>query len=136
RGRDSHRHSRAAPTISRSMRSPPRTPAASFEAADRSRRKRRDGRDRYTDVHPPVGDVVMVAAVPTIHAPSSGPRPLRSVMIPVYEPGESFAATLRSILDQDTGVDRMQIELVDAGGERRDWETTARRLAGDRIAIH
>ena len=45
--------------------------------------------------------------------PTDAARPFWSVMIPTYNCDELFEQTLRCVLDQDLGVDRMQIAVVD-----------------------
>ena len=60
--------------------------------------------------------------------PEWGRRPLWSVMIPTFNSAKYLRETLGSVLAQDPGPERMQIEVVDAarprttgGGCKRDW---------------
>lgn len=63
-------------------------------------------------------------------------RPFWSIMIPVYEPSELLEQTLRSVLEQDEGPERMQMVVVDDGSPTVDVAALVRRVAGDRIAYH
>lgn len=65
------------------------------------------------------------------------PRPLWSVMIPTYKPNLSLLEeTLRSVLEQDPGADRMQIGIVDdASPVVVDLEGLAERLAPGRVQV-
>jgi glycosyltransferase involved in cell wall biosynthesis len=62
-------------------------------------------------------------------------RPYWSVMIPTYNCTELFEATLRAVLEQDPGADRMQIAVVDDCSTTRRHEDVARALAPDRIEL-
>jgi hypothetical protein len=64
------------------------------------------------------------------------PRPFWSVMIPTYNAGEHLLDALRSVLAQDPGPDRMQIEVVDDHSTQVDAEPMVRDLAGDRVRFH
>lgn len=56
-------------------------------------------------------------------------RPLWSVMIPTYNPNpEYLEKTLRSILEQDLGVDQMQIEVIDDRSTQNDPEELVRKV--------
>jgi glycosyltransferase involved in cell wall biosynthesis len=61
-------------------------------------------------------------AIPSINAIPQVPahRPLVSVVIPTYEPGHYLRSTLRSVLDQDPGLEEMQIAVVDDASPRSD----------------
>ncbi len=63
-------------------------------------------------------------------------RPLWSVMIPSYHCADLLAETLQSVLDQDPGPGRMQIEVVDDCSTKDDPEAVVRRVAGDRVQFH
>ncbi len=68
--------------------------------------------------------------------PESMARPLWSVMIPTYNAGELLRTTLQSVLAQDPGPDRMQVEVVDNCSTNDDPETLAKSLAGDRVSFY
>lgn len=74
--------------------------------------------------------------------PSIGPvagaviRPFWSVMIPTYNSGDYLRRTLQSVLDQDQGSDRMQIEVVDGGSTKDDPEQVVRELGPGRVGFH
>lgn len=57
-------------------------------------------------------------AVPTIIPVAADSRPLVSVAIPTFEPQDYLIETIRSVLAQDLGIDRMQIAVVDDGSRR------------------
>jgi glycosyltransferase involved in cell wall biosynthesis len=60
-----------------------------------------------------------------------------SVMIPAYNPDENYLEqTLQSVLKQDQGSDKMQIEVVDDCSPNGKTEEMVRKVAGDRIAVH
>jgi glycosyltransferase involved in cell wall biosynthesis len=60
-------------------------------------------------------------------------RPFWSVMIPTYNCDELFEQTLRCVLDQDPGVDRMQIAVVDDRSPNGRSREIASRLAPGRV---
>jgi glycosyltransferase involved in cell wall biosynthesis len=63
-------------------------------------------------------------------------RPVWSVMIPAYNPRADYLdQALRSVLAQDPGSDRMQIELVDDCSTKVDVASMVRSIAQDRIAF-
>src|SRR5258708_36286742 len=64
------------------------------------------------------------------------PRPLWSVMIPVYNCAGYLRETLLSVLCQDPGADRMQIEVVDNCSTADDPESVVRAIGGRRGGIH
>ncbi len=74
--------------------------------------------------------------------PSIGPvagsvtRPFWSVMIPAYNSGDYLSRALQSVLDQDQGADRMQIEVVDSGSTKDDPERVVRELGRGRVGFH
>ena len=64
-------------------------------------------------------------------------RPPWSVMIPSYNADAMLGETLRSVLDQDPGPDRMQIAVVDDASPGADRAASiVGRLAGDRVEFH
>ena len=83
----------------------------------------------------PVENVIIESPrIPTV--PETMARPLWSVMIPTYNAGELLRTTLQSVLAQDPGPDRMQIEVVDNCSTNDDPETLAKSLAGDRVSFY
>lgn len=74
--------------------------------------------------------------IPVIPPPSETEgRPFWSVMIPAYNPRRDYLEqTLRSILSQDPGPERMQIEVVDDCSPDIDVAAIVREVAGDRVA--
>ena len=62
-------------------------------------------------------------------------RPLWSVMIPTFNRTEYLHRTLESVLVQDPGRDKMQIEVVDNCSTTDDPEPVVRAVAGDRVTI-
>ena len=64
-------------------------------------------------------------------------RPLLSVMIPAYAPGEFLVETLRSVLAQDLGAQSMQIAVVDDASPSTDIEALVAAVApAGRVEIH
>jgi glycosyltransferase involved in cell wall biosynthesis len=62
--------------------------------------------------------------------------PVWSVMMPVYRPGrEYFRLALESVLQQDEGPERMQIEVVDDCSPDMDVEAMVREIGGGRVAF-
>ncbi|ARK12105.2 glycosyltransferase [Fibrella sp. ES10-3-2-2] len=71
---------------------------------------------------------------PKIEAASApDDRPLWSVMIPVYNCGLYLQETLNSVLKQDIGVRRMQIEVVDDASNDIDVESLVKEIGNGRI---
>jgi glycosyltransferase involved in cell wall biosynthesis len=63
-------------------------------------------------------------------------RPLWSVMIPTYNPRpEHLEQALRSVLMQDPGPDRMQIEVVDDCSPDVDVAALVKSIAGERVGF-
>jgi hypothetical protein len=62
-------------------------------------------------------------------------RPLWSVMIPTYECAPYLRETLASVLSQDPGPERMQIEVVDDASTDGP-EAVVEELGGGRVAFH
>jgi glycosyltransferase involved in cell wall biosynthesis len=62
--------------------------------------------------------------------------PFWSVLIPAYQPSrEYFSQALESILSQDPGPAKMQIEVVDDGSPTIDVAALVKAVAGDRITV-
>jgi len=65
---------------------------------------------------------------------TDAPRPLWSVMIPVYNCSEYLRSTLECVLVQDPGLDKMQIEVVDDGSTDADVEELVRTIGKGRVS--
>lgn len=79
----------------------------------------------------------MVNRPPMIEpVPEGTPRPFWSVMVPAYQAGEFLAETLRSVLCQDRGLERMQIEVVDDCSPAGDTRRLVEAVAGTRVTFH
>jgi glycosyltransferase involved in cell wall biosynthesis len=64
------------------------------------------------------------------------PRPFWSVMIPAYNPNQDYLEqTLHSVLAQDPGPDRMQIEVVDDCSPAVDVAALVREIVGERVNV-
>ncbi|MBV8883691.1 MAG: glycosyltransferase, partial [Chroococcidiopsidaceae cyanobacterium CP_BM_RX_35] len=64
-------------------------------------------------------------------------RPLVSVMIPTYNPNLKYLEkTLRSVLEQELGVDEMQIEVVDDCSTQNDPETIVNEISRGRVQFY
>ncbi len=84
---------------------------------------------------PPAPDLAELQRnVPTI-APVAADvaRPFWSVMIPAYNCAEYLRRTLQSVLVQDPGPDKMQIEVVDDCSTKDDPEAVVRELGKGRV---
>jgi glycosyltransferase involved in cell wall biosynthesis len=68
--------------------------------------------------------------------PQGKERPFWSVMIPTYNATDLLEMTLRSVLDQDPGPDRMEIVVVDDCSPNGNAEEIVRSLASDRVRFH
>jgi glycosyltransferase involved in cell wall biosynthesis len=60
-------------------------------------------------------------------------RPTWSIMIPVYNCGSYLKETLESVLTQDQGVDRMQIEVIDDASTDQNVEELIERIGKGRV---
>lgn len=56
-------------------------------------------------------------------------------MIPTYNCADYLRQTLQSVLDQDLGPERMQIEVIDDCSTKDDPETVVREVGGGRVAF-
>ena len=64
-------------------------------------------------------------------------RPFLSVMIPTYNPNLKYLVkTLRSVLEQELGVDEMQIEVVDDCSTQNDPETIVNEISRGRVQFY
>lgn len=63
-------------------------------------------------------------------------RPFWSVMIPTYNGNHYLKQTLQSVLEQDPGVDLMQIEIVDDCSPKEDPETILKEIGTDRVNLY
>jgi glycosyltransferase involved in cell wall biosynthesis len=68
--------------------------------------------------------------------PRGTPRPLWSVMIPVYNCAGYMRETLLSVLDQDPGAPEMEIEVVDNCSTDDDPEAVVREIGGGRVKFY
>jgi hypothetical protein len=84
------------------------------------------------------GQIPHGAAASREHIPpvSGGDRPLWSVMIPTHNCAAYLRETLQSVLAQDPGPARMQIEVVDDHSTADDPEAVVRELGGGRVAFY
>jgi glycosyltransferase involved in cell wall biosynthesis len=70
---------------------------------------------------------ISAMAVPPV--PAGSPRPLISVVLPVYEPDRYLIDALHSVLRQDPGPERMQIAIVDDASPTSDVEALVAEAA-------
>jgi glycosyltransferase involved in cell wall biosynthesis len=77
------------------------------------------------------GSVPQIAPVP-----AGVERPLWSVMIPTFNCAKYLRETLESVLSQDPGPERMQIEVVDDCSDKDDPETVVRETGRGRVTFH
>jgi len=68
--------------------------------------------------------------------PDGVDRPFWSVMIPTYNCAIWLRETLKSVLAQDPGPERMQIEVMDDASTKDDPEAVVRELGRGRVAFH
>jgi glycosyltransferase involved in cell wall biosynthesis len=97
-------------------------------------------------VRPPVVHAILrtVNAAPSSSSPSAGPRieplppgterPLWSVMIPAYNCSEYLGTTLRSVLEQDPGPQRMEIVVLDDHSDDDPAQVVA-EVGGGRVEL-
>jgi glycosyltransferase involved in cell wall biosynthesis len=62
-------------------------------------------------------------------------RPDWSVMVPTCDDAELLPTALRSVLEQDPGPERLQIEVIDDGSVDADVAALVHELAGDRVSV-
>src|SRR5678815_5469359 len=68
--------------------------------------------------------------------PEGTTRPLWSVMIPTYNCASYLRETLASVLAQDPGPERMQIEVVDDCSTKDDPQAVVREVGMGRVVFH
>lgn len=68
--------------------------------------------------------------------PDGTTRPFWSVMIPTYNCAHFLRETLQSVLSQDPGPERMEIEVVDDCSTKDDPEAVVRELGGGRVRFY
>jgi glycosyltransferase involved in cell wall biosynthesis len=77
------------------------------------------------------------SSIPLIEpVPEGFARPMWSVMIPTYNSGEYLRQTLESVMAQDYGPERMEIEVVDHCSTEGDPEALVRAVCGSRVAFY
>lgn len=76
------------------------------------------------------------APIPAVEAVTVDRRPFWSVMVPCFNNAALLARTLESVLAQDEGPDRMQIEVVDDASTRDDAAEVADRVGGGRVGYY
>jgi GT2 family glycosyltransferase len=91
---------------------------------------------RPADVERDRTNEVVPAPPPIDPLPVGTPRPFWSVMIPVYNDAVYLREALNSVLSQDPGPDRMQIEVIDNCSTKGDPQSVARELGGERVLFH
>ena len=75
--------------------------------------------------------------IPAVNTISSDTRrPFWSVMIPTYNCGNYLRRTLESVLCQDPGPEKMQLEVVDGCSTHDDPETVINEVAKGRVSFH
>jgi glycosyltransferase involved in cell wall biosynthesis len=68
--------------------------------------------------------------------PAGVRRPLWSVMIPTFNCAKYLRETLKSVLAQDPGRERMQIEVVDDCSDTDDPEKVVKEIGRGRVSFH
>ena len=63
-------------------------------------------------------------------------RPLWSVMIPVFNCSEFLVDALQSVLVQDMGKDRMQIEVLDDNSTDTDVKALVEKIGNGRVTYY
>jgi glycosyltransferase involved in cell wall biosynthesis len=86
---------------------------------------------RFFAAEPPPYPIPRIPPVPP-----GAERPLISVMIPTFRSNDLLEKTLRGVLDQDPGPDRMQIAIVDDRSPGDNHLQVVRRLAPSRVEVH
>ena len=86
------------------------------------------------NTHVGIGGDVSVPDIPPV--PEGTARPLWSVMIPTYNCSAYLPETLRSVLAQDPGLDKMQIEVVDDCSTADDPERVVRDIGNGRVGFY
>jgi cellulose synthase/poly-beta-1,6-N-acetylglucosamine synthase-like glycosyltransferase len=76
-------------------------------------------------------------SIPRIEpVPEGIARPLWCVMIPTYNSGEYLRKTLQSVMAQDCGPERMEIEVVDHCSTEGNPEALVKAVCGSRVAFY
>jgi GT2 family glycosyltransferase len=73
--------------------------------------------------------------LPVIEPTEVVDRPFWSVMVPSYNSADLLARTLESVLAQDPGPDRMQIEVVDDASSEPGVAEVVERVGGGRVGL-
>lgn len=111
------------------------TTTSSATALDQGARKRGHAKAIHAGE-----DIVRDTAMPSIPriepVPEGIARPLWSVMIPTYNSGEYLRKTLRSVMAQDRGPERMEIEVVDHCSTDDDPQSLVREVCGNRVTFY
>src|SRR6266404_604797 len=68
--------------------------------------------------------------------PDSVSRPQWSVMIPAYNCSQYLIENIRSVLEQDPGEEKMQIEVVDDGSTDTDVESLVYKIGKGRVRYY
>lgn len=85
----------------------------------------------------PTGSVPARINYPSIEPIHEGKdRPFWSVMIPTYNNAKYLEQTLKSVLEQDTNLNEMQIEVVDDCSSGNDIESVVRKIGQNRIGFY
>src|SRR4051812_16972297 len=79
-----------------------------------------------------------IPAAPPVIKPVAGtdPRPLFSVMIPSYNCLQYLRRTIESVLVQDIGVEKMQIEVVDDCSSDGDVQKLVEEVGAGRVQFY
>jgi len=65
-----------------------------------------------------------------------GDRPVWSIMIPTYNCAKYLKETLQSVLSQDQGIERMQIEVIDDYSTKDDPEQVVSEMSNGRVRFY
>jgi glycosyltransferase involved in cell wall biosynthesis len=79
---------------------------------------------------------VTMTPPPIAPVPPDVERPLWSVMIPTFNCAQYLRQSLESVLAQDPGPERMQIEVIDDCSTQDDPETVVREVGKGRVAFY